>query len=367
MTVGAPEPESSPGPGTAIAYLLGVPRSGTTLLTLLLAQHPAVLCPAEPWLMLAFESFGSVPANHPCGAELIRMGTTALLGPSRTEILGRAVEAIYHTLLSQRGKRILVDKTPRYYHCLPFIKQVLPQARFVWIRRNPLDVAASYKTTWKVDVASLVGKARDDPNFFDLILGFRMLADFADQNHVCIVGYEDLVQNPQAAMDRIFRHLDLAPCNLGALDPGSAAFPPGAFGDQKAFRSRSINTTSVGRYVSALSRTELEAIMGALGRELFERIGYGPEYDAARLRVGGTVRDRSDARYEAALRLLARRALRPTACQSLRTSLSWRVDGEAARCGSGIAGRDEAVASRSWGTAALLRRLRARLPGPLRS
>jgi len=283
-------------------------------------------------------------------------------------MLGRAVEAIYHTLLSQRGKRLLIDKTPRYYHCLPFIKQALPQAKFAWIRRNPLDVAASYKTTWNVDVASLLGRARDDPNVFDLILGFRMLADFADENDVCIVSYEDLVQNPQAAVDRIFRHLNLEPCNLGALDPGSAAYPPGAFGDQKAFRSRSIHTTSIGRYVSALSRTELAAIMGVLGRELFERIGYGPEYDAARLKVGGTVRDRSHARYEAALRLLARRARRPTAAgQSLGTSPSWRVDGEAAWCGNAISGRDGAVASRSWGTAALLRRLRARLPGPLRS
>ncbi|MGA2125055.1 MAG: sulfotransferase [Xanthobacteraceae bacterium] len=367
MTVCAPGWENSPGPGPAIAYLLGVPRSGTTLLTLLLAQHPAVLCPAEPWLMLAFESLGSVPANHPCGAELIRMGTAALFGQSRTQMLGWAVEAIYHTLLSQRGKRLLIDKTPRYYHCLPFIKQALPQAKFVWIRRNPLDVAASYKTTWKVDIARLIRKARDNPNFFDLTLGFRMLADFADENDVCIVAYEDLVHNPQAAVDRIFRHLNLAPCDLRALDPGSLAYPPGAFGDQKAYRARSIYTTSIGRYLSALSRAELEAILGLLGRELFDRIGYGSAYDAARLKVGHAVRDRSRARYEEALRLLGGRDARKAAGPGLRTSQGWRLDGEAGWCGSAMAGCDASVASRSWGTAALLRSLRARLPRPLRS
>jgi hypothetical protein len=168
-------------------------------------------------------------------------------------------------------------------------------------------------------------------------------------------------------MDRIFRHLDLAPCNLRALDPGSVTYPPGAFGDQKAFRSRSIYTTSIGRYLSALSRADLEAIMGVLGRELFDRIGYGSQYDAACLRVGGSVRDRSPARYEEALRLLVGRTARQAAGPASMTSAGRRLDGESGWCESAVAGRDAVAVSRGLGTAALLRRLRARLPRPLRS
>ena len=66
-----------------IVYVLGVPRSGTTLLTHLLAQHPAILCPPEPWLMLALESFGSVHATHPSDPRLIRLATDHLFGQSR--------------------------------------------------------------------------------------------------------------------------------------------------------------------------------------------------------------------------------------------------------------------------------------------
>jgi hypothetical protein len=285
--------------------VLGIPRSGTTLLTHLLAQHPAVFCPPEPWLMLAVDALGSVPATHPCDPELVRVATDTMFGGFRTEILGCAAREMYRFLLSCSGKQLIIDKTPRYYHCLALIREAMPQARFVWIRRSPLDVAASYKSTWNVDIAALFGECRDVPPFFDFVLGFRHLADFADANDVCIVQYEDLVKRPQVELNRVFLHLDLPAYDIGRLDPTSGPHKPGQFGDQKIFKTRSVHAASVGSYRSILSPIDIAAVIRGLGRDLFGRLGYGDEYDREASETGAA--DRSEVTYNEALHFLERR------------------------------------------------------------
>jgi hypothetical protein len=300
--------DSSEGTDLAIVFVLGVPRSGTTLLTYLLAQHPAILCPQEPWFMLALESLGSVPATHPCDPELIRLATSNLLSQSRTEILGLAAQTVYGALLARSGKRILLDKTPRYYHILPFIRKTMPHARFIWIRRNPLDVAASYQATWNIDIASLIGDHRDIPHFFDFALGFRLLADFADENDVCVVSYEDLVDNPQAQLNRIFDHMGIPARDIAQFRPTADAQPFGRFGDQKILQTQSVHSESIGSFRSALSPIQQETIVRALGGEIFSRLGYRGEYECVVRSLGGAIPYGPMPIYEEALHLLSRRA-----------------------------------------------------------
>ena len=78
---------------------------------------------------------------------------------------------IYNRILDDAGRDVLVDKTPRYYLILPFLKQLFPNAKFVWIRRNPLDVAASFKTTWKVDLPEEFRQSVANRGCMDLVLG----------------------------------------------------------------------------------------------------------------------------------------------------------------------------------------------------
>jgi len=365
-----------------IAYVLGVPRSGTTLLTHLLAQHPAILCLPEHWLMLALESFGSAPVAHPGDPRLIRLATDGVFGHSRTEILGSVARTMYRALLSQSGKQLIVDKTPRYYHCLPFIKRAVSEAKFIWIRRNPLDVAASYKTTWNIDVGSLISECLDIPHFFDFALGFRLLADFADANDVCIVSYEDLVANPQAALERIFDHLNIPSCRVEGIDRSALAHQEGLFGDKKILQTVSIHTNSVGSFRLTLSSFELKAILQGLGQELFGRLGYKDDYYRAARAVGVAISDRSEATYQRALHLLARRAalserglsewyIQSRQVQALTKSLKKAEAERGALIDSlrevglerdtAIAARDAILASRSWRITSGLRKLRTLL------
>ncbi|AJA65395.1 MULTISPECIES: sulfotransferase [Bradyrhizobium] len=101
---------------------LGLPRSGTTLLAHLLKLHPDIVAPPEPWLMLALEAFGKVDRRHPGGSALIEAATSEFLGRIDRAIVSRAfAEAAYDQYLAEAGKRIIIDKTPRYGRSLTLL------------------------------------------------------------------------------------------------------------------------------------------------------------------------------------------------------------------------------------------------------
>src|SRR4029079_12453572 len=93
------------------------------------------------------------------------------------------------------GKQLFVDKTPRYYHILDYLREVFPEARYVWLIRNPLDVAASVKTSWKSDLPQLLATQQDHLAAIDWVVGLARLRAFAREQgeRVRTVRYEDLV------------------------------------------------------------------------------------------------------------------------------------------------------------------------------
>jgi hypothetical protein len=292
-----------------VAYLLGLPRSGTTLLSLALEQHPSIACPPEPWVMLALQSFGAVPAEHPAQAVLVTRATAEFLGPDRADVLGECARTIYREHLRRHAKQVFVDKTPRYYQCLDFLRACLPEAKYIWLRRNPLDVAASYKATWGVDLLALTQAPFDDPYLFDFALGFRWLADFAEANVVCSLTYEDFVSDPRQEMNRVFRHLDVPPLEIDPrIDASSSAHGRSSFGDRKIIATREIHGNSVDAWRAILSEHEIAAVLSGLCRDLFVRLGYAHQFDAAAAALGRSVEDRASQLEAAARRFLGERS-----------------------------------------------------------
>src|SRR4029077_18858650 len=89
---------------------------------------------------------------------------------------------LYNRRLETAGKNVFVDKTPRYYHILPFVRRTFNDAKWIWLQRNPLDVAASYKNSWKVNLAELLNGESDYPAWsFDLVIGLERLCHDVDR------------------------------------------------------------------------------------------------------------------------------------------------------------------------------------------
>lgn len=116
-------------PDETPVLIVGMPRSGTTLVEQILSSHPAVAAGGE------LNYWGDVGG--------------ALLGEDESEEVARRLSADYLTLLrriSPDAARV-TDKLPSNCERLGLIRQVLPRAFVVHCRRHPVDTCWSIFTT----------------------------------------------------------------------------------------------------------------------------------------------------------------------------------------------------------------------------
>ncbi len=263
------------------SFLLSTPRSGSTLVSALLGSHNDILCPPEPWLLLSLSTAGIPNSANPADAQALSIAAAEFFGDGRTDKLAIAAKAIYADALSSNAKKVFVDKTPRYYHCLDLVRKFEADGKFIILLRNPLDVAASYKSTWGIEVAEILRTNSDEPALFDFVLGFRRLIEFAQSTSSLVVHYENLVREPQVQMNRIFSYLGVPAVTISdKLNLGESSLATSALGDKKILQTPAVSTSSVGAFKHTLSKDEIEIVRNALGRSLFERLGYVAEFDA---------------------------------------------------------------------------------------
>jgi hypothetical protein len=119
-------------------FVLGVHRSGTTLLRLILDSHPNIACPPE--------SFFLAPLAGVAADDKAMEGLTAM-GFDREQVMRRLRETasyFFETYAASKGKRRWADKTPSYLDCLGFLEALFgPKSQYVLIFRHGLDVACS--------------------------------------------------------------------------------------------------------------------------------------------------------------------------------------------------------------------------------
>ena len=138
-------------------FLVGCPRSGTTLLQTMLAAHSRIasfpeshffrrLLPASRVLRTAgFASPAALAQLRTFLAELGRDDLDGLL-PRRALRTSRLVKAFVRQLdqvAAEQGAKVWVEKTPGHLHHLRRIEQYVPDCRFVHLVRNGEDVVAS--------------------------------------------------------------------------------------------------------------------------------------------------------------------------------------------------------------------------------
>jgi tetratricopeptide (TPR) repeat protein len=124
--------EGGGDPSSKPIFVIGMPRSGTTLVEQILASHPLVHGAGElPALRWVVESAGAYPDAF------------ALLDPERLAALGRQ----YLERIAPLGTRPrLVDKMPANFLYAGLIHLMLPNARIIHCRRAPADTCLSCYT-----------------------------------------------------------------------------------------------------------------------------------------------------------------------------------------------------------------------------
>lgn len=275
----------------SVAFLLGVPRSGTTLLSELLGAHPDVVAPPEPWLLLALESFGKTPPRHPADSQLLSTAIDELF--SRIDwrrSLRTVADDVYGQCLEESGANCVVDKTPRYWLILDFLQRLYPEAPTIVLLRNPYAIAASLKKTWGIQVSHEAADARQAPYIADLALGLKALAEHVERRSGLLIYYESLVRTPAAEQARALVHLGHQPNLL--KEPGAPlndqAGKQTSFGDKNIRSRRRVDTSSLDNWKTLLNADELQTVTELVGTDLMERLGYGHELQSAK-ELGATM------------------------------------------------------------------------------
>jgi tetratricopeptide (TPR) repeat protein len=122
--------DSSPTP----VFIIGMPRSGTTLIEQILASHPRIFGAGElANIARAARRLDSPSVSYP--------ETVPSIGGEQLRQLGASYVAAVRGL-APNAERI-TDKMPHNFHYAGFINLILPKARIIHTRRDPVDTCLS--------------------------------------------------------------------------------------------------------------------------------------------------------------------------------------------------------------------------------
>ncbi len=270
-------------------FLLGSQRSGTTMLRLMLNNHPSFAIPHESAFITIYyrklQKYGDLGqvdnarrlledvSRHP----LVKRGKLvtdpdAILSYPIRDYSG-FVDAIFRAYADSLGKARWGDKTPFYTPDIDILRLVFPDAKIIHLVRDGRDVVVSQKSIewmssnlpkliqdwrWKTTIAHKVGAVLKD--------------DYLE------IRYEDLVRHPEENLRRICNFLDepYDPTMLEYSDSATGVVPEESL---KWHRNsiRPPDPSQLDKWKTQLSKAE-RTIFEQLAGDTLDLFGYEREH-----------------------------------------------------------------------------------------
>lgn len=239
-------------------FLLGPPRSGTTLLQTLLLAHSNITGIAEETSIISPKSIHD-PNRFKCFLNASAHQTIL----SQTTGLADFFEAVHSEVLgsSFRTKAYTVEKTPQHVKYLDFILQHFPHSKVVHILRDGRDTFCSGRSARNIPQARSV---ETHAKYWASCIKAR-LAQHSEYVHD--LTYEDLTSNPKEELNKVMSFLELE-FEPDQLDMSKRSGDMRA--RQKAFErlNASISNSTVGRWKNEMSNNEKEIYIKYAGKQL---------------------------------------------------------------------------------------------------
>ena len=199
--------------------VLGVSRSGTTLLKAMLDSHSQLAIPSESYFIpQLWHRHGAQPSREAFVDDLRRLAKIREWGVDPEDVRRRlperpsfseAVQTIYRIYAEARGKPRFGDKTPLYMQHLDVLARAFPRARYVHIVRDGRDAALS--------LLAMTRRPRFNParprGVGDFACAWerevRSARRFGRDHPYLELRYEDLVAEPEARLREVCAFLEL--------------------------------------------------------------------------------------------------------------------------------------------------------------
>jgi tetratricopeptide (TPR) repeat protein len=203
------QPASSTEPShDAPIFIVGMPRTGTTLVDRILSSHPEVESAGELQAMpLAVKQAAGTRTRTVLDPETVATASTSDMGA-----IGRDYLRIAHHHRRDLSGRF-TDKFPGNFQYLGFIAQGLPTAPIVCLRRNPMDTVLSNFRNLFATTSRYYDYSYDLLDIAAYYVRFDRLMAFwreALPGRVLELRYEDLVADQEDQTRRLLAHCGLA-------------------------------------------------------------------------------------------------------------------------------------------------------------
>ena len=269
-------------------FVVGCPRSGTTMLSLMIHAHPRMAMPPESRFLLKVwrvrDKFGdlSTPQQRMAlGKACVKTGSKVRdlgLDPQETldailaapATLGSAFGTIFKMYADKHGKPRWGDKRPAYYQEVDVLLRLFPDAQIVHIVRDGRANVASLKKMpwWPYDsIGSMAAWSQAE-------YCSQRNANRLPKDVFHVIRYESLVADPEPVLRELCAFLD-EDFHPAMLEPNEVR---GVVPDKKVWHpnlKQAVNTDQVESWRKGLDPWELGLMETVLRRKL-KRWGYTP-------------------------------------------------------------------------------------------
>lgn len=191
-------------PGPVPIFILGLPRSGSTLLEQILASHSQVEGAGElPYIIVMSRALGG-PRSE--GVQYPK--ALSDMTPDQLTALGKSY--LYNTKIHrEQDLPFFTDKLPANFTHIGLIHMVLPNAKIIDARRHPLDTCVA---NFRQHFAVGKNQSYDLNEFAEYYLEYVRMMDHWDAvlpGLTLKVQYEDVVQDLEGQTRRMLDHCGL--------------------------------------------------------------------------------------------------------------------------------------------------------------
>lgn len=189
-------------------FILGLPRSGTTILARLLVEAGIAGLVGEMDFLgrIATSLARSGGRAHDLHRALVRLDVR------RQREAASEYCRLLRTQYGRRTPALLIDKNPLNFWYFPLLRVLFPRAVVLWCRRDPRDVLLSLyfqnfahpALDFSYDLGDLIRYMKNAETFA------RLQLESGGDSRLFPVVYEELVRNPEETLGRICRALGLA-------------------------------------------------------------------------------------------------------------------------------------------------------------
>ena len=177
-------------------FILGMPRSGTTLAEQIISAHREVFGGGElPFLSEIFE-------NH-----LSNISSKEL----NNKILDKFKDEFFDKInYFEKDSKIITDKSPLNFRWIGFIQLIFPNAKIIHCERDPMDICwSNYKNFFSSKSLNFSYDLEDLAKYYNLYKDLMIFWNDKFPNKIFNLSYEKLINDQENEIKKIINYCDL--------------------------------------------------------------------------------------------------------------------------------------------------------------